>query len=123
MEDVDAKTETFGQRLKRVRTEKGISQLKLSKLANIHNTHISRYEKGTARPNADTLMRLANALDVAPTYLLEGSTDDVAKDRLSDRELLKRFQELEKLSEDDKDRAIDFLDGFIMKRKMRELVA
>lgn len=55
--------------------------------------------------------------------MIEGSTDELAIDRLSDRELLKRFQELEKLSEDDKDRAIDFLDGFLMKRKMQEMMA
>lgn len=50
--------------LKKVRTEKGFSQLTLAKLTNIAPTDISRIENGWLRPYAGWRKRLAKALGV-----------------------------------------------------------
>jgi transcriptional regulator with XRE-family HTH domain len=56
-------------------------------LAELHYTHIGRFERGTSRPSGDTLKRLADALGVTSDYLLDGATDEAAKARFEDREL------------------------------------
>ncbi|WP_258402254.1 helix-turn-helix domain-containing protein, partial [Lonsdalea populi] len=93
----------FAQRLRDLRRQKGLSQSELGKLADLHYTHIGRFERGTSRPGGDTLKRLADALDVTGDYLLEGATDEAAKARFEDRELLRQFQEVEQLPDEDKE--------------------
>ncbi|WP_230578205.1 helix-turn-helix domain-containing protein, partial [Xenorhabdus bovienii] len=70
--DMAAATEKgFAQRLRELRRQKGLSQSELGKLAELHYTHIGRFERGTSRPGSDTLKRLADVLDVTSDYLLE----------------------------------------------------
>ncbi|MBI6547196.1 helix-turn-helix transcriptional regulator, partial [Xenorhabdus sp. VLS] len=47
----------FAQRLRELRRQKGLSQSELGKLAELHYTHIGRFERGTSRPGSDTLKR------------------------------------------------------------------
>lgn len=111
----------FAQRLRDLRRQKGLSQSELGKLANLHYTHIGRFERGTSRPGGDTLKRLADALDVTGDYLLEGATDEAAKARFEDRELLRQFQEVEQLPDEDKEVIKKLLDAFLTKKQLQAL--
>ncbi|MFE8118547.1 helix-turn-helix domain-containing protein [Brenneria goodwinii] len=111
----------FAQRLRDLRRQKGLSQSELGKLADLHYTHIGRFERGTSRPGGDTLKRLADALDVTGDYLLEGATDEAAKARFEDRELLRQFQEVEQLPEEDKEVIKKLLDAFLTKKQLQAL--
>lgn len=84
-------------------------------------THIGRFERGASRPGGDTLKRLADALGVSGDYLLEGSVEAAAKATFADRELLRQFQEVERLSDDDKRVIKTLLDAFLTKRQLRAL--
>ncbi|MEL4889728.1 helix-turn-helix domain-containing protein [Pectobacterium betavasculorum] len=111
----------FAQRLRDLRRQKGLSQSELGKLADLHYTHIGRFERGTSRPGGDTLKRLADALDVTGDYLLEGATDEAAKARFEDRELLRQFQEVELLPDEDKEVIKKLLDAFLTKKQLQAL--
>ena len=65
----------FAQRLKELRKQKGLSRTELGKLAELHYTHIGRFERGASPPGSENLKRLATALDVTSDYLLEGAQD------------------------------------------------
>jgi transcriptional regulator with XRE-family HTH domain len=61
----------LGQRLRKVRRARDLTQLELEKLSGVHYTTISRIESGEAsRPSADTVRELAQALDVSMDYLM-----------------------------------------------------
>jgi transcriptional regulator with XRE-family HTH domain len=63
--------ETFGQRLARWRTERGIGQRELGRRSGISGTLISQLETGhTANPRLDTIEALAAALGLAPASLI-----------------------------------------------------
>ncbi|MEL7631808.1 helix-turn-helix transcriptional regulator [Pectobacterium aroidearum] len=111
----------FAQRLRDLRRQKGLSQSELGKLADLHYTHIGRFERGTSRPGGDTLKRLADALDVTGDYLLEGARDEAAKARFEDRELLRQFQEVEQLPDEDKEVIKKLLDAFLTKKQLQAL--
>lgn len=114
----------FPQRLRELRKQKKLSQMELAKIVGLHYTHIGRYERGvSAKPSADKLKRMADALDVTSDYLIEGATDEVAKARIEDRELLLQFQQVEKLADDDKTVIKKLIDAFLTKKKVQELVA
>lgn len=114
----------FPKRLRELRKQKNLSQSELAKRVGVHYTHIGRYERGvSSKPSADTLKRIANALDVTSDYLIEGSTEEVARVRIEDRELLQQFKQVEKLADDDKIVIKKLIEAFLTKKKVQELAA
>jgi len=111
----------FAQRLRELRKNKNLSQTELGQLAGLHYTHIGRFERGTSRPSGDTLKRLADALGVTSDYLLDGAATEAAKARFEDRELLKQFQEVEQLPDEDKNVVKKLLDAFLTKKQLQAL--
>lgn len=57
--------------LKNVRTEKGMTQMSLSRATGIAQTVISGYENGHRQPNIETLFKLGPALGVPWHELVE----------------------------------------------------
>ncbi len=104
-----------------LRKQKNLSQTELGKLADLHYTHIGHFERGASRPGSDTLKRLADALDVSGDHLLEGAANEAAKARFEDRELLRQFQEVEHLSDEDKAVVKKLLDAFLTKKHLQSL--
>lgn len=111
----------FAERLRSLRKQKDISQTELGQRAGLHYTHIGRFERGASRPSGDTLKRLADALEVTSDYLLEGAPDDAARAKFADRELLRQFQEVERLPDEDKHVVKTLLDAFLTKRHLQTL--
>ncbi|MCU5771730.1 helix-turn-helix domain-containing protein [Erwiniaceae bacterium BAC15a-03b] len=111
----------FAQRLRELRRQKGLSQSELGKQADLHYTHIGRFERGASRPGSDTLSRLADVLGVTSDYLLEGASTEAAKARFEDRELLRQFQEVEQLPNEDKEVIKKLIDAFLTKKHIQAL--
>ena len=85
--------ETIGQRLKRLRLERGLSQRELA-AQGVSYAYISRIEAGTRQPSVKALRRLASKLSVSADYLETGSDLDPADARelkLTDLELQLRL--------------------------------
>jgi XRE family transcriptional regulator, master regulator for biofilm formation len=62
----------IGRVLKRLREEKGLSQLALAKRAHVAQAYISEMEAGKKRnPGIETLRKIAKTLGVPVTELLE----------------------------------------------------
>jgi transcriptional regulator with XRE-family HTH domain len=61
----------LGMKLKALRDEKGMSQAALAKKAKLTREHVNRLEAGRHGPTMVVLQRLAKALGVPVTALLE----------------------------------------------------
>lgn len=61
----------IGQVIRRKRTQKGMTQELLSGLAGIARTHLTMIENGTKQANFETLWRIALALNMKPSELVE----------------------------------------------------
>jgi transcriptional regulator with XRE-family HTH domain len=57
--------------IKRIRLEQGISQEKLALKANIDRSYMSEIERQLANPSIEALLKIGNALGVAPSELLQ----------------------------------------------------
>src|SRR4051794_41750071 len=89
--------EAIGERLKRLRLERGLSQRELA-APGVSYAYISRIEAGTRQPSVKALRRLAAKLGVTADYLETGSDldEETARElRLSDLELAVRLGETE----------------------------
>ena len=116
----------FSKRLKEKRKEMGFTQKQLGEMVGVTKVSICCYENGTRTPTLDTLIDLANALQVELTYLL-GIDDfvvaendsccaiNIARDEIElIRELRMHIKLYEKLLEDPK-RVMDYIEKKIMR--------
>lgn len=62
--------ETFGQRLRRIRKEKNLTQRTLAEKVGVNHHLISHYEREISKPNVTTLEWICEALGVTATELL-----------------------------------------------------
>ena len=75
----------FGENLKTLRKQKGFSQEELATRLHVVRQTISKWEKNLSVPDADTLIRLAEILEVSVSELLgakienENTANDVAE--------------------------------------------
>ena len=75
----------FGENLKTLRKQKGFSQEELATRLHVVRQTISKWEKNLSVPDADTLIRLAEVLEVSISELLgakienENAASDVAE--------------------------------------------
>lgn len=83
-------TVTFGQRLRELRAERGLSQEDLSRRTGIHAPSIGRLECGRREPRLKTILCLADGLGVPPGALL----DTVGERRLTPEEFERYFGHL-----------------------------
>ena len=67
-----AKEERVGERIRRLRTEKGVSLEMLAKATGCAIEELRSYENGTAQPQLGALMKLSRALDTIIGKLLSG---------------------------------------------------
>ena len=64
----------FSERLRQLRTERGLSQMEFSKQIGVSKSSINMYERGEREPNLETLGRIADFFHVDLDYL-HGKTD------------------------------------------------
>lgn len=63
--------EVVGRVLQQVREKRNLSQELVSGLAGIGRTHLSAIERGQRKPTLETFFKIAYALDVKPSTLME----------------------------------------------------
>ncbi|BAD74778.1 transcriptional regulator [Geobacillus kaustophilus HTA426] len=96
----------LGDRLRKLRQEKKLTQEELGKKINVTKVSISGYENGNRTPDTETLQKLADFFNVTTDYLL-GRTDhpnppdqDDIPEELKDPELGLFFKELAEAPEE-----------------------
>ncbi len=80
------------ENIKRIRTEKKLSQEKLAELSNLSSPFISDIENGKKWGSFETLVSIANALEVEPYELLLPPKTNVSYDTKRTQELMKRLR-------------------------------
>jgi tetratricopeptide (TPR) repeat protein len=91
----EGQVETIGQRLRRLRHDRGLSQRELSS-PGVSYAYISRIEAGARRPSVKALRMLAKKLGVSADYLETGSEireSDQRELRIGDAELQLRLSD------------------------------
>jgi transcriptional regulator with XRE-family HTH domain len=61
----------FGQRIRALRHDRGLSQEGLAELAGVHRTYLSSLERGERNVSLDNIYAIAEALGVSPAELFE----------------------------------------------------
>ncbi len=112
---------TLGERIKRLRLDRGWSQAQLGQKLAVHQKQVSGYERDVHVPSTELLVRLAEALDVTLDYLVSGSRGESERIEVADRELLRHMEAIDKLPERDREAVKAVLESFILKHRFQEL--
>ena len=109
---------TFGQKLKRVREEQGITQSNIATLSNLSTGLIGQLETGKVQPSLSTIEKIAEALSISPCYfILNGAgPEDMLQQMSPDlKDLLanKEVQSVLKLLCHSNKKEIEFILNFI----------
>lgn len=104
--------ETLGQRIARLRKEKGYTQVKLAELIGITQDLVSSYESDRLGMKAEMVIRFAKALAVSTDELLgvERSEDEGAQPSLR---LIRRLHKIESLPPAQQKTLLKTIDTFI----------
>jgi transcriptional regulator with XRE-family HTH domain len=62
----------FGNRLRKIRDDKNLSQQELADYSDIPKNQIGRIERGEINPSLSTMNSIANALELKLSQLLDG---------------------------------------------------
>lgn len=109
--------ENFGERLKKMRTDKGLSQDTFSKHIGVHVTNLSKYERNISIPSLEIAEKMASVLEVSLDELVYGSQK--ASSRIDDNELLQLFSKTSNLPEGQKQTVKDLLSAFLFKSSVK----
>jgi transcriptional regulator with XRE-family HTH domain len=108
-----SESETQGQRLARLRKERGWTQVELAERLGIIQALISDYERGKLRLNADMVVRFANALEVTTDELLHPKESKRPLRRKPSLRLQRRMEKIEKLPPHQQNYLLKTIDGFL----------
>jgi transcriptional regulator with XRE-family HTH domain len=108
--------ESFGQRLARLRKDRGYTQVELAEKIGIIQALVSDYERDKLRPYGDMVARFALALDVSADELL-GIVPLVKTRATHNRRFLRRMQAMDKLRKRDQEALLRTIDAFLDRAK------
>lgn len=74
---------TIGERIKKLRLEKGLTQQQLSEKCGIDSANLRKYELGKQNPKFETIERIAKALEVSPFDLKLGEYSQAGLDAIN----------------------------------------
>lgn len=95
---LDLGDETIGQRIARLRKEKGLTQTELAEIIGINRNLVAAYEQGRVRLYDEMVIRFAFALKLTTDKLLGVATQENLEPPPSIR-VMRRLRDIEKLPE------------------------
>ena len=101
-----------GQRIRTLREERGMPQVELARLLDVHQTNISAMERGARALTIHQILKLSRVLSLSTDEILSGSKTP-SNGRQVDRRFLKRLDRIDKLSKRDKQLLLGTIDKFL----------
>ena len=102
----------IGRRIKAAREKKQLTQEQLAELVDLSAMHVSVIERGVKLPKLETLINIANVLDVSADVLLQDVINNRAEIFSSEASAL-----MNKLPQEDQQRVLAALRSFIESTK------
>jgi transcriptional regulator with XRE-family HTH domain len=102
----------IGRRIKAAREKKQLTQEQLAELVDLSTMHVSVIERGVKLPKLETLINIANVLDVSADVLLQDVINNRAEIFSSEASTL-----INKLPQEDQRRVLAALRSFIESTK------
>ena len=108
----------IGDRIAQLRKQNGWSQTELARKIEASREAIGKYERNEALPSVETAKKIADVFSVTVYYLV----DETARPTF-DKLTVKRLQEIEALSPDEKGHLMALMDAFLRDARTKKAYA
>ena len=113
----------FGEKIQKLRKEKGWSQTELAKRIGVHLGHISRIEHGKTIPSIDVLKRTCAALEVSADFLLDDNADDATPVEIRDKTTSEKMKMIDDLPDKDRETIVHIIETMLTKKKIQDFIS
>ena len=107
--------ESIGERLSRLRKERGITQQEMAERLDLAQPNISDYERGILRLHGEIIVKIAAILGAAADEILGLDERKANGSTIKNRRLLRRIQEIDRLPKRDQQALLRTVDAFLSK--------
>jgi transcriptional regulator with XRE-family HTH domain len=111
----------FAERLRLLREARQITQTRLATLLEVDPRVYNRWERGTATPQFDTVVRIADILQVSLDELA-GRSAAITEPKIHNPELLNLYQQIDSLPDAAQQALVLVIDGMVKQAQMEKVV-
>tara|TARA_B100000745_G_scaffold299691_1_gene251114 strand:+ start:143 stop:532 length:390 start_codon:yes stop_codon:yes gene_type:complete len=112
----------FSERLKQLRMARNITQARLAELISVDPRVYNRWERGTATPQFDTVIKIADILQVSLDELA-GRQPVSTEVKIHNHDLSKLYYQVDDLPDEDQKALVLVIDSFVKKTQMAKVMA
>ena len=114
--------EQFATCLKAARQTRQMTQARISELLEVDRRVYNRWERGTSVPQLDTVVRIAQLLQISLDELV-GLVAQQSTPAIHNPKLVALYTQVDKLSDEDQQALIVLMDSLIKRSQMSKLLA
>ncbi len=111
----------FAERLRLLRESRQLTQVRLAELVGVDPRAYNRWERGTIAPHLDTLVKIADVLQVSLDELV-GRTPTSNDVRIRNHTLNSLWQQADILPDEEQQALILVIDSFVKKSQVEKVV-
>jgi transcriptional regulator with XRE-family HTH domain len=112
----------IGDNIKRVREAKNLNQKEVITAIDMGAAMYSRIESGKTEPSLSTLEKIAKALGVSLTELIQAD-ENMSDINSVDKSLMEKLRLMEALNDEERKTIYIMLDAFIGKKKLKDALS
>ncbi len=113
----------FAGRLREHRESRKLTQARLAELLEVSPRVYNRWETAAAAPRLDTVVRIADILEVSIDELVGRKEPQEPQFRLHNPKLHQLYQEIDRLSDEDQQALVILLDSLVKRSQMGQVLA
>ena len=119
---IRSEMEEFAKRLKQLREDRGLSQTRLAEMVEVTPRVYNRWERGSTIPRLDTLVRIADVLQVTLDELAGRKELKGPELKLRNPKLHDLYKQIDSLSNEDQQALEVLLDSLIKRSQMKRVL-
>lgn len=115
--------EGFAERLRKARKTRGLTQARVAELLEISPRVYNRWERGTSVPKLDTVVKIAELLEVTVDALVGRTELGDGVPRIRNPKLHELYSEIDQLTDEDQQALVILLDSLVKRSQVSRLMA
>jgi transcriptional regulator with XRE-family HTH domain len=120
--DINSLNMNIGEKIRKVREAKGLSQKEISAMVNMDQSQYSKIENDKTDPTTSTLEKIAKALGIDVSELFV--SDKIFKDiNSADKTIMEKLRLIELLDNKEQQSIYNIVDGLVASKKLRDTLS
>ncbi|WMJ75313.1 helix-turn-helix transcriptional regulator [Cytophagaceae bacterium ABcell3] len=111
---------SIGENIKRIREEKGLTQLQIAELINMHRSNYSKVESGQRDISVDALNKVAKYFGMTIDQIVNFDGAVPKEITVEDKTLMEQVKLIQELEPEEKNMVFKMIDTFLTKKKFKD---